>query len=148
VAPNCGNICAEHPHVNPLWQTRRAKHVYAVASNTVGDSSAPCGYVRLDVEGGELGEEERRRSEYFFGARCFAGEPVVVQKPGAGERETGAWLLGAVHDAASETAFLAVFDLDERLADGPVARIEIPFAIPHGLHGSFAADTDNRCSVF
>jgi all-trans-8'-apo-beta-carotenal 15,15'-oxygenase len=145
IAPACDNICAEHPVVHPHFVTRRPKYTYAVASNVVGDSSPPCGYVRLptddedenDADDGNVssstplkpGERNDHVDSYFFGPRYFAGEPLVVPKHkrvaaakdayGADEEdledETRAYLLGMVYDAATHKSFVAVFDMEHPL---------------------------------
>jgi len=153
VAPNSLNVCAEHPVIHPSYATKRAKNVFVVVSNLVGDSSAPCGYANLRVEDnnddgrpkeGSLftGERNNNVDAYFFGTRYFAGEPLVVPKNTNDDnpKEEEAYLLGVVFDAVKEKSFLAIFDLERDLKRGPVAKIWFRSHIPHGLHGCFAVN--------
>ena len=154
IAPGSANVCAEHPLVHPNFATRKAKNVYVSASNIIGDSSAPGGYARLRVEDGSRhilteGEANEETDAYWFGTRCFGGEPLIVPKAeGDPDVEEEAFLLGMVYDAARDRSFLAVFDLEKPLAEGPVCKLWLRSAIPHGLHGCFAQDGGGKSSVF
>mmetsp|Transcript_11221 Transcript_11221/g.24263 ORF Transcript_11221/g.24263 Transcript_11221/m.24263 type:complete len:718 (-) Transcript_11221:44-2197(-) len=169
VAPGASNVCAEHPLVNPNFATRKASYVYAVASNIVGDASAPCGYAKLCVENGSQeslspGEANTSVDAYFFGSRYFCGEPIIVPKTTCtadhlrantndnldenDSSEKEAYLLGLVKDAIRDRSYLAIFDLERNLSEGPVCKLWLKTAIPHGLHGCFAEDETASRSVF
>ena len=154
VAPGSHNVCAEHVVVHPEFQTRKAQHVYAVVSNVVGDSTAPCGYVKLCVEDGSRrvlkeGERNTEVDAWWFGSRMFAEEPLVVPKHnGDLNDEQDAYLLGMVFDAVKDKSALAIFDLKRDLKEGPVCILWLKSAIPHGLHGCFAKDGGGSSSVF
>ena len=154
VAPGSQNVCAEHCVVHPHFKTKRASYVYAVASNLVGDSSAPCGYSRHAVETGRttpLKEGQRNQDIdcYFFGTRFFAGEPLVVPKTGANpNKELDAYLLGMVYDSVQRRSFVAIFDLAKPLRDGPTTKLWLKSAVPHDLHGCFDPASDTRTSYF
>mmetsp|Transcript_43377 Transcript_43377/g.52571 ORF Transcript_43377/g.52571 Transcript_43377/m.52571 type:complete len:498 (+) Transcript_43377:4910-6403(+) len=152
VAPGCANACSEFPAVHPDFATRKVRHVYAQLGNVVGDSSKPQGYGRLEVEDGSVetlrpGERNEELDRYFFGTRYSVGEPVVVPKRSKkGERE--AYLLGMIFDAVRNTSFLAIFDLEKNLKEGPVCKVWFKSQIPHGLHGCFAINNEGGESVF
>ena len=165
IAPGSTNVNAEHCVVHPNFQTKPARFVYAVTSNVIGDSSPPCGYSRhvveplkKDVDGTgtidntvHLKPSERNESIdcYFFGSRFFCGEPLVVPKTnGNKEEETEAYLLGLVFDAVRDRSFLAVFDLERPLSEGPVCKMWLKSGVPHGLHGCFDPQSDTRTSHF
>ena len=66
--------------------------------------------------------------------RGFVSEPLMVRRPGA-EAEDDGWVLDLVWNgarAASDLVILSARDLTE------VAVLELPLAVPHGLHGSWA----------
>lgn len=146
IAPGCNNICTEHMLVHPHFNTRKARNVYGTASNLVGDSTPPNGYVKLKVETGSTairkkGEVNDEVDSYWFGSRYFVTEPIIVPKEGGNiENEDEAYLLGMVRDAAKKKNFLAIFDLEQDLKEGPVAKIWLKSGIPHGIHGCFAKD--------
>mmetsp|Transcript_18596 Transcript_18596/g.41416 ORF Transcript_18596/g.41416 Transcript_18596/m.41416 type:complete len:707 (+) Transcript_18596:112-2232(+) len=148
VSPGAENVCAEHPVVHPGFVTRSPVFAYAQCCNVVGDASAPMGYAKLRLDGGippqnlKVGEKNEDVDVFWIGSRRFAGEPLVVPKRGANlEDETQAYLLGLVYDAAEDKSSLWVFDLERDLRDGPVARIWLKTALPHGLHGCFTQDS-------
>ena len=154
VAPGSSNACAEHPLVHPSFNTKKAKYVYAVASNLTGDSTAPCGYAKLKVEDGEtkslmIGEKNNDIDAYFFGTRYFAGEPLIVPKYNADlNNEEAAYLLGMIYDAVKDKAGVSIFDLEKEVRDGPVAILWLKSSVPHGLHGCFTSDEKGSSSVF
>ena len=53
-------------------------------------------------------------------------------------REGAGWLVGTALDLRTARTVVSVFDATD-LAAGPVARARLPYALPLGLHGSFAA---------
>ena len=132
--------------VHPYFNTRKAQNVYGTASNLLGDSTPPNGYVKLKVETGSTemlkeGEVNSEVDSYWFGSRYFVTEPIIVPKEGGDlENEDEAYLLGMVRDAAKKKNFLAIFDLERDLKEGPVAKVWLKSGIPHGIHGCFAKD--------
>lgn len=155
IAPGAANACAEHPLVHPNFVTKKAKFVYASASNLVGDSSAPCGFLKACVEdedattGIPAGTMNETIDAWWFGTRRFSGEPLIVPKNGGNPNdERAAYLIGVVFDAVTDKSAIVVFDLEQELKEGPIATAWLKSAIPHGLHGCFAQDGDGAPSVF
>ena len=154
IAPGSSNVCAEHCVVHPNFVTKQARNVYATVSNLVGDSSPPCGYSRHRVEDGstevlEPGERNNEIDCYFFGSRYFCGEALVVPKHGSDlEQEEQAYLVGLVCDAVRHKTFVAVFDLERPLREGPVCKLWLKSHVPHGLHGCFDPQSNLRTSYF
>ena len=64
-------------------------------------------------------------------------EHLYVPRPGS-EPESGGWILGTAFDWRRGAQVINLFDA-ERVADGPMASAELPYAIPLGLHGKFVA---------
>ena len=123
--------------------------MYGCVSNVVGDSSPQCGYAKCSVESGSSGNklaEGEFNSEvdtYFFGIRYFVAEPVIVPKQGGNpDEERDAYLLGMVHDAAQNRGFLAIFDLQRDLKEGPIGKLWLKSSVPIGIHGCFAAENE------
>jgi len=154
IAPGSYNVCIEHVLVHPNFNTRKAQNVYGIASNLIGDSTPPNGYVRLKVETGSTkvlqeGEFNEEIDSYWFGTRYFVNEPIIVPKEGGNiENEEEAYLLGMVRDAVKKKNFLAIFDLEKELKEGPVAKVWLKSGVPHGLHGCFARGSKGESSVF
>lgn len=139
VAPGCEDLCMEHPTINCSYTgDPRSRYVYMVVGNECGLSTPPCGWARVDLETGEV-------KKWYAGSRAATQEPHFVPRsgpggtwtPGApvGEEDDG-WLLGVQYDAATDRSCLCVLDA-ARVEQGPVCRVWLPHAVPHGLHGCF-----------
>jgi all-trans-8'-apo-beta-carotenal 15,15'-oxygenase len=66
--------------------------------------------------------------------RGFVSEPLMVPRPGASAEDDG-WVLCLVWNGARCASDLVILDAAS-LAE--VAVLELPLAVPHGLHGSWA----------
>lgn len=78
------------------------------------------------------------RSDVFdFGAGRIALEPVFAPRPGARAEDDG-WLLVEVANVATGRASLLVLDA-RRVADGPIAGVELRHHVPMRFHGRWAA---------
>jgi len=154
VAPGSQNVCTEHMLVHPNFNTQKAQNVYGTASNVIGDSTPPNGYVKLKVETGSTeklqpGELNDAVDAYWFGTRYFTTEPIIVPKEGGDpNNEDEAYLLGMVRDGSNGKNFLAIFDLEQDLREGPVAKVWLKSGVPHGIHGCFAKNGAGSPSVF
>ena len=66
--------------------------------------------------------------------RGFVSEPLMVPRPGATAEDDG-WVLCLVWNGARCASDLVILDAASM---AEVAVLELPLAVPHGLHGSFA----------
>lgn len=154
IAPGSANVCVEHPLVHPNFNIRKAENVYGSGSNVVGDSTPPNGFVKLKVESGSTtmlaeGEFNKEVDAYWFGTRYSTVEPLIVPKKGGNpDNEEEAYLVGMVRDAARKKEFVAIFDLERDLREGPVCKVWFKSDVPHGIHGCFAEDDNGGSSVF
>jgi all-trans-8'-apo-beta-carotenal 15,15'-oxygenase len=154
IAPGSANACVEHILVHPNFTIRKAENVYSTISNVIGDSTPPSGYAKLKVESGSTmmlteGEVNEEIDAFWFGARYFTTEPLIVPKKGGNrDNEDEAYLLGMVKDAVKQRNFLAIFDLEKDLREGPVCKVWLKSGVPHGVHGCFAEDGNGGTSVF
>ena len=57
-----------------------------------------------------------------------------------GDGEDEGWLMSFSYNKGSKQSDLLIFDASD-IAAGPAARIELPTRVPHGFHGTFAADS-------
>lgn len=117
--------------VNPSKEGLFAKYAwYAGVANDAGNSPTKS-ILKLDlVNGGRL--------VWNGGPREFVGEPVMVPRPGSDAEDDG-WVVTLVWNgnrgAATDLLILNAHDLSEQ------AVLELPIAIPHGLHGSWVEHT-------
>ena len=123
----------EWPRVNDLHRCHRYRFGYLVKCR---DGEFFWSIVtRIDMRSG-------RAENYDFGAGVYCTEPVFVPIPGFrydpdADREPG-WLLTEVYDSHIKKSHLAVFRAD-RLADGPLARIQLGHHVPFSYHGFWQA---------
>ena len=81
---------------------------------------------KLDLSSGE-------RRIWSAAPHGFVSEPLMVPRPGATAEDDG-WVLELVWNGARDGSDLVILDAAEL---HEVAVIELPLAIPHGLHGSW-----------
>ncbi|MGM9479820.1 carotenoid oxygenase family protein [Roseateles sp. NT4] len=120
----------EFPVVDPRVVAQRHRFVWYPTAVETGARWGFNGLMRLDIETGA-------RERFSFGADTVVEEHVLVPKPGS-TREGEGWLIGMGYDVKRRRSFLSVFDA-LRLADGPLARAWLPYAVPYGFHGKFYA---------
>ncbi len=120
--------CCEFGMVNPNQQGLPARYAWmAVAGRERGNDPLQA-IEKLDLVSGE-------RRVWSAAPRGFVSEPVMVPHPAASSEDQG-WVLVPVWNGArcgSDLVILDAADLSE------CAVIELPLAIPYGLHGSWAA---------
>jgi all-trans-8'-apo-beta-carotenal 15,15'-oxygenase len=120
--------CCEFAMVNPSKQGLKARFGWmAVAERPEGNDPLQA-LKKLDLQSGE----EKIWSAAPHG---FVSEPVFVPRPGASAEDDG-WLLCLVWNGSRGSSDLVILnghDLSEQ------AVLELPLAIPHGLHGSWVA---------
>lgn len=120
----------EFPVVDPRVVAQRHRFVYYPTRVARPDRWGFDGVMRLDLESGQ-------RQRYQFDGEVLLEEQLLVPRPGS-TREGQGWLLGLGYDTRRQRSFASVFDA-ERLADGPLARAWLPYWVPLGFHGRFAA---------
>lgn len=118
----------------PLFDPRSAGNAPAVlyAPATEGEASAPYfnAIASVDLAKG-------RRQVHRYGRDVLAEEHVFVPRPGSTRAGDG-WLVGTLLDSARQRSGIAVLDA-QRVHDGPLAQAWLPYTVPLGFHGHFAA---------
>ena len=122
--------CCEFAMVNPGQLGLPARYAWmAVAEREVGND--PLQAIRkLDLLSGEA-------TVWSAAPRGFVSEPLMVARPGASAEDDG-WVLCLVWNGArcaSDLVILNAVDLSEQ------AVLELPLAVPHGLHGSWISSS-------
>jgi carotenoid cleavage dioxygenase len=74
-------------------------------------------------------------SYHDFGAHAHPDEFVFAEASTRSGEDEG-WVMGYVYDDTGNTSQLVILDA-ARIADPPVATIELPRRVPHGFHGSW-----------
>jgi all-trans-8'-apo-beta-carotenal 15,15'-oxygenase len=119
--------CCEFAMVNPQRQGLAARYAWmAVAERETGNDPLQA-IKKLDLNSGE-------RRIWSAAPRGFVSEPVMVARPGSQSEDDG-WVLCLVWNGARSASDLVILDAADLREQ---AVLELPLAIPHGLHGSWA----------
>ena len=119
--------CCEFAMVNPEREGLPARFAWmAVAERETGNDPLQA-IKKLDLTNGD-------RRLWSAAPRGFVSEPLMVPRPGATTEDDG-WVLCLVWNGARCASDLVILDAAS-LAE--VAVLELPLAVPHGLHGSWA----------
>jgi len=120
--------CCEFAMVNPRREGLSCRYAWmAVAERETGNDPLQA-FKKLDLINGE-------RRVWSAAPRGFVSEPVMVPRP-QGSAEDDGWVLGQVWNGARSATDLVILDAASM---EELAVLELPLAIPYGLHGSFVA---------
>ncbi|WP_333590793.1 carotenoid oxygenase family protein [Brevundimonas sp.] len=118
----------EFPTINPRFETRRNRYVYATAFQNPARQDWFDAVVKIDLE--------RGGNQYFdYGPDWMVEEHVFVPRPGAQDEDDG-WLVGTALNWTAQKSALTIFDA-ARPGDGFIARAWLDTPMPLGLHGHF-----------
>ena len=118
--------CCEFAMVNPQREGLPSRYAWmAVAERETGNDPLQA-IKKLDLLNGD-------RRVWSAAPRGFVSEPLMVPRPGATAEDDG-WVLTVVWNGARCASDLVILDAAS-LAE--VAVLELPLALPHGLHGSW-----------
>jgi len=125
--------CCEFAMVNPANQGLASRYAWmAVAERETGNDPLQA-LKKLDLVNGE-------GPVWSAAPRGFVSEPVMVPRPAAAgapaAAEDDGWVLCVVWNGARCASDLVILDAASM---AEVALLELPLAIPYGLHGSFVA---------
>ncbi len=116
----------EFAMVNPARVGLEARYGWMAVTEATQGNAPLQAIEKLDLATGE-------RRLWSAAPRGFVSEPVMVPRPGADAEDSG-WVLCLVWNGARCASDLVILDAAS-LAE--VAVLELPLAVPHGLHGSW-----------
>ncbi|KMM17143.1 carotenoid oxygenase family protein [Synechococcus sp. GFB01] len=120
--------CCEFAMVNPSREGLPSRYAWmAVAERETGNDPLQA-IKKLDLVSGE-------RRIWSAAPRGFVSEPLMVPRPGAAGEDDG-WVLCLVWNGARRASDLVILDAADLREQ---AVLELPLAVPHGLHGSWVA---------
>jgi carotenoid cleavage dioxygenase-like enzyme len=139
------NRNTEFPIIPTVLSTKEFRYSYTVGSHEAiipsainGTGAGPGGSIlKIDTQQPDLTEI------YTFLPYEFVGEPTFVPKVGADitktEQEDYGYIVTYVFNGKAMTTDLVIFNVQGQgtLRSGPIARLQLPTFIPHGLHGIF-----------
>ena len=119
----------DFPTINPARVSRRHRYLYSVSSSSGAPAWLPGSLEKRDLE-------QDRLERFEPGEGIMMEEHLFIPFEHAREEDDG-WLIGSFLDTATARSGLTVFDA-RSVADGPLARAWLPFALPLGFHGQFS----------
>lgn len=121
--------------INPDVSTQRHRYIYYNVGAMGEAVSPPQGIGRYDVE---------TSSTVSWMPEChqFCGEPKYAPRSGgtAGVEDDG-YILSVIFDGKAHESELLIFSANQ-IEKGPITRIPLGFAVPHGAFGTFTDDPD------
>ncbi|MCF6274709.1 MAG: carotenoid oxygenase family protein [Robiginitomaculum sp.] len=117
----------EFPQFNARVQGTNARYLYTVGDNhknQVGQMSM----LKHDLESGKI-------TSHNYGTHSIVEEHLFIPRPG-GIREDDGWLTGTSLNLKTKATRLNILNA-ARLEDGPLAVLELPYALPLGFHGAW-----------
>ena len=117
--------------VNPAVSSQKHRFIYMNSGSLGKDAAPPQGITRVDCENGQ--------SVSWFPKSCeFCGEPMFAPKKGKDGEDNG-YILSVLYCGVRNESELIILEASD-IAAGPITRIPLGIALPHGLFGCFTAD--------
>lgn len=115
--------------VAPSVSCKKHRYVYGSSGSDNSKSTPVQGLIKIDCETSSeviwIGEKHE-----------FLGENIFIPRENSQSEDDG-YVLGYLFNGQTNASELVIFDA-QNIAQGPILRQPLPFAVPFGLHGSFA----------
>eukprot|EP00804_Cyclotella_cryptica_P023620 CCRYP_011949-RC/>CCRYP_011949-RC protein AED:0.03 eAED:0.03 QI:295/0.5/0.66/1/0.5/0.66/3/218/662 len=106
------------------------RYIYAAIGATGEDVAPPQGIVKYDCK-------SNTQESWFPESYEFCGEPMYASGIGDTSEDAG-YILSVLFNGKEEESEVVVLRADN-ISQGPIARIPLGMAVPHGNHGCFAS---------
>jgi all-trans-8'-apo-beta-carotenal 15,15'-oxygenase len=118
--------------INPSVSSQKHRYIYANVGALGRAAAPPQGILRYDTETEDV---QKWMPEPYE----FCGEPMYAPRQGATTTitEDSGYIISLLYNGQSETSEVIILHASADLAAGPIARIPLNIAIPHGLFGCF-----------
>eukprot|EP00562_Extubocellulus_spinifer_P031877 CAMPEP_0178711932 /NCGR_PEP_ID=MMETSP0699-20121125/18611_1 /TAXON_ID=265572 /ORGANISM="Extubocellulus spinifer, Strain CCMP396" /LENGTH=656 /DNA_ID=CAMNT_0020360647 /DNA_START=192 /DNA_END=2162 /DNA_ORIENTATION=- len=124
------NVQASFGVINPAVSGKKHRYVYAAVGGRGSDVAPPQGIAKFNID---AGIKEVWMPEGYE----FCGEPMFApKKTGNGEDE--GYILSVLYNGRTNESEIVVLDA-LNIEAGPVSRVPLGIAIPHGYYGCFSA---------
>lgn len=127
------NIPTYFGTINPAVSGQKHQFVYAAVGATGNSNAPPQGIGKFDIDG-------NAKDLWYPNEYEFCGEPMFAPKKSdapTGKEDDG-YIISILFNGKDKKSEVLVFDATN-IAAGPIARITLGIAIPHGLYGCFSA---------
>ena len=119
--------------INSEMSCQKHRYVYG-AVGAMGEGVAPPqGITKLDLD-------SNTQDSWFPESYEFCGEPMYAQRRGD-DSEDGGYILSVLFNGQEESSEMIVLKAND-ISSGPIVRVPIGIAVPHGCHGCFASTDD------
>lgn len=127
--------------INPSKSSQKSRYVYAAVGADGNKVSPPQGIVKIDTDTKETHSWYPEEFE-------FCGEPMYAPRKdeNADSAEDNGYILSVLFNGVKKESELVVLNASD-IAKGPVSRLPLGIAIPHGLHGTFASNDECNWSA-
>lgn len=119
--------------VNSNRSGQKHRYIYANVGAMGKVVAPPQGIAKFDLD-------SNTQETWFPEAYEFCGEPMYAQRR-EDDSEDGGYILSTLFNGKDECSELIVLKAND-IKSGPIARVPIGIAIPHGNHGCFTSTDD------
>ena len=121
--------------VNSKMSGQKHRYVYGAVGALGKDVAPPQGIIKVDLK-------SNTQDYWFPEVYEFCGEPMYASREGGDDSEDGGYILSVMYNGKDERSELVVLKAND-IISGPIARVPIGIAVPHGYHGCFAQEEAN-----
>jgi all-trans-8'-apo-beta-carotenal 15,15'-oxygenase len=121
--------------INQEQSSRYHRYIYMNVGSLGSEVAPPQGIARYDCESGASVEWIPERHE-------FCGEPMYAPRKGKSGEDDG-YVLTILYNGKRKESELVILEANA-ISEGPIARLPLGIAVPHGLFGCFTQDEDAR----
>jgi len=125
--------------VNPAVSAQRHCYIYMNVGSMGNKVAPPQGIAKLNVE---TGQSQVWMPESYE----FCGEPMYAPKKGQDGEEDSGYIVSVLFNGQKQESELVILQATD-IAAGPITRIPLGVAVPHGLFGCFAATEEATWSM-
>ena len=125
--------------VNPAFSAQKHRYIYTAVGSLGSDVAPPQGIAKFNCE--TLETDVWMPKEYEF-----CGEPMFAKRRNASEGEDDGYILSVLYNGKSMESEMVVLRANA-IANGPVARVPLGIAVPHGLYGCFTPSDEAAWSA-
>lgn len=125
------NGAVEFPRIDSRFTGLRNRDLYTLLrTDAPAQSRGFNAVMRRNLDTGKT-------DSFDYGEQFVVEEHLFVPRPGSSGEGDG-WLIGSALNVVKNISVVSVFEAG-KLADGPIARASLPYALPLGFHGAFVS---------
>jgi all-trans-8'-apo-beta-carotenal 15,15'-oxygenase len=133
--------------IHPSYSTLPHRYIYMNVGRLRHEPSPPQGIARLDCTSGEMVSWMPPERHEFCGEPMFAPPTTAATTTTLDDRdESGGCIISVLWNGKTKESQVVILNAQD-VAAGPVARIPLGMAIPHGLFGCFTKSPEATWSL-